>query len=288
MAYKIFTDSSANLPDNIIEKYGLEIVSLVFVSDGKEYVSYAKGEKSDLKRFYSMLRDKKQITTSAINEDAFLKAFAPTLAGGEDILYLAFSSGLSASCACANNAAAELRKKYPERKLIVIDTLAASLGEGLLVLHACENLENGMAIEENAKWVEDNKLHLCHWFTVDDLGYLFRGGRVKAASYLLGTIMLIKPVMHMDNEGHLIPVSRVVGRKKSINALAEKLFTTITDKTQLICISHGDCIEDAEYLAERIREKVDVKDIVINYVDPVIGAHSGPGTLALFFLGEQR
>ena len=211
------------------------------------------------------------------------------LQAGIDILYIGFSSGLSTTYQSGCIAAAELREKYPERTILTVDSLCASLGQGLLVHHAVQKKNAGASIEELAQYLEDNKLHLCHWFTVEDLMFLKRGGRVSAATALLGTALQIKPVMHVDNDGHLINVSKARGRKASISALVDRMEKTGIDiASQTVFISHGDCQADAEYAAELMRTRLGVKDILINYVGPVIGSHSGPGTLAIFFLGTER
>lgn len=287
--YRIVTDSSANLTDELIDKYDIGIASLVFYSGNKEFTSYVKGVKTDLKQFYDMLRKKDALTTSCVNEATFIEVFEPTLQEGLDILYIGFSSALSATYISGEKAAAALRKKYPERKIITVNTLGASLGEGLLVLYAARMKEAGASMKEVQNWLEQNRLKLCHYFTVDDLFFLFRGGRVKKTSYLIANLVNIKPIMHMDDYGRLIPIGKVMGRKKSLNTIAEMVIRDIVDpEDQTICVSHGDCIEDVKYLKEKIEEKIKVKEWVINYVDPVVGAHSGPGTVAIFFLGNHR
>ena len=211
------------------------------------------------------------------------------LAAGEDVLVMAFSSGLSTTYQSAVIAAEELREKYPERKIFVVDTLSASMGQGLLVWYACRKRDEGMPLEELYAWAEDAKLHLCHWFTVDDLMYLKRGGRISAATAVVGTMLQIKPVLHMDDEGHLISMAKARGRKASIDALVRKVGELGQDyDNSTMFISHGDCLEDAEYLASQLREKCGAKEVIISYVGAVIGSHSGPGTVALFFLGKHR
>ena len=218
-----------------------------------------------------------------------MEAFEHVVAAGNDVLYLGFSSGLSGTYNAGAVAAAELSEKYPDRKIFAVDTLCASLGQGLIVYSAAKMSENGAAIEEVRDFVENNKLNLCHWFTVDDLFFLKRGGRVSAATAVMGTMLSIKPVMHVDNAGKLINVEKARGRKAAIEALLRNMRDSHTDiKDQPVFISHGDCLEDAQYLADRIKEEFGVEVAVIDYVGPVIGAHSGPGTLALFFYGKQR
>ena len=289
MSFEIVTDSSCNLPEDIIDRYGLHILSLRFLVGGKEYYSYTKGEIPDLAQFYTMMRNKEEITTSQISSDTCTKLFESLLQDGKDVLYIGFSSALSGTYQVGYLALEELKKKYPERKIYAVDTLGASLGEGLLVYHAANLREAGESIEAVNGWLLENRLHLCHWFTVDDLFFLQRGGRVSGTVAIFGTLLNVKPVMHMDNEGRLIFVTKVRGRKRSLDALVERLDqTAINPSEQSIFITHGDCLEDAQYVAKKIEEKYHPKEIVINWVDPVIGAHSGPGTVALFFLGTER
>jgi DegV family protein with EDD domain len=243
----------------------------------------------DAKSFYKILRTGKMITTSAVSIDRFLGEFEPVLKEGKDILYLGFSSGLSGTYNAGAVAAGELAEKYPERKVFTVDTLAASMGQGLLVWYAANMKKKGASIEEVRDFAEENKLKLAHWFTVNDLFFLKRGGRVSAATAILGTALQIKPVLHVDDAGKLISVSKVRGRKSAVDALFAKIKDMATDVSeQTVFISHGDCIEDAEYLAEKIKSELGVKEVVISYVGPVIGAHSGPGTLALFFMATKR
>lgn len=289
MGYKIVTDSSCNLPENLIEEFGLEILSLMFRVGEEEYYSYTKGETTDLSQFYDMMRRKEKITTSHINRDTCIHTFEKFLKEGEDVLYIGFSSALSGTYQTAYLSLEELKEQYPDRKIYAVDTLGASLGEGLLVFYACQMKKNGGTIEEVYDWLLENRLHLCHWFTVDDLFFLKRGGRISGTTAVLGTILGVKPIMHMDNEGRLIAVGKVRGRKNSLDALLEHMEqTVIKSESQTVFITHGDCLEDAEYVAKQVRERFHVKDILINYVDPVIGAHSGPGTVALFFIGTER
>ena len=289
MSFAIVTDSSANLPNEIIDQYGSEIASLVFRVEDRVYLSYEKGQDNDLKRFYTMMRNKEDVKTSCIEAARCKELFERLLDQGQDVLYLGFSSALSATYQVAQMVLEQLRPKYPHRKIYHVDTLAASLGEGLLVLHAARQREQGKSIEEVYNWQLDNRLRLCHWFTVEDLFFLKRGGRVSAATAVLGTMLGIKPVLHVDNEGRLINVAKARGRKNSLDALVKHMEETVENPAeQTICISHGDCIEDAQYVAEQVQKKIGVKDVVIHYVDPVVGAHSGPGTVALFFLGSRR
>lgn len=287
--YIIMTDSSCDLPAGLAAELELEVLPLSVLIDGKSYVNYLDERDITFADCYAALRAGKNATTSAVNVEAFVQAMEPHLQAGEDILYLGFSSALSGTYNAGAVAAQQLAEKYPERKLYAVDTLSASMGQGLLVYLTVQQKRAGATIEQARDYAEAQKLHLCHWFTVDDLNHLHRGGRVSATSAVLGTVLNIKPVLHMDNEGRLIFMEKVRGRRNSIKRMLEKMReTAIEPEKQIVFMSHGDCLEDAEYLAGRIREDWGVKDVVINYVGPVIGAHSGPGTLALFFLGTER
>ncbi|WP_304853013.1 DegV family protein [Adlercreutzia caecimuris] len=290
MSFAIVTDSSSNLPEDIIDQHDLTVLPLTFMVDGEEYRSYLKGEKTDLSQFYTMMREGKVITTSLPNLKESRESIEALLREGRDVLYLGFSSGLSGTYQAIELLLTELAGLYPERTVASVDTLAASLGEGLLVYYAAKMREEGASIEKVRDWVEGHKLHLAHWFTVDDLMFLFRGGRVSRTSAWAGTLLNIKPVMHVDDEGHLIPLEKVRGRKKSLKALVDHMEQTAMSPVadQTVFITHGDCLQDAEYVADLVRERFGVSDVLINWVDPVIGAHSGPGTMALFFLASER
>lgn len=286
MSYKIITDTCCDYPEEMYKELGLEVVPLSVLYKGENHSTYTEAW---LKEVYDGLRAGEEAKTTAVNPDGWARVMEPVLASGEDALVLAFSSGLSTTYQSAVIAAKDLEEKYPERKIRVVDTLCASMGQGLLVWYACKKRGEGLSLDEVAEWVEDHKLHLCHWFTVDDLMYLKRGGRVSAATALLGTMLQIKPVLHVDDQGHLISVSKTRGRKASIEALAKKMAQTqLPGKNATVFISHGDCLEDAQYLARLVKETCGVENVVISYVGAVIGSHSGPGTLALFFLGEHR
>lgn len=284
--YVIFTDSSSDLPVELAEELGIKTIQLdVRVGDGPS----RPNNQVDIKEFYSDLRNGKMAQTSAAPIEAFKNAFTPTLEEGKDILYLGFSSALSSTYNWGKVAAEELSETYTERKLITVDTLAASMGQGLLIWYAAKKKAEGATIEEVSAFIEENKLHLCHWFTVDDLFFLKRGGRVSATTAVVGTMLSIKPVLHVDDEGRLINVSKARGRKGSIVAMANKMKETAIDpENQTVFISHGDCIEDVETLKEIIKREMNVKEFIVSPVGPVIGSHSGPGTLALFFLGTKR
>lgn len=292
MDFEIVTDSCCNLLEDMIDDFGIHVLPLTFMVDGEDevYQSYLKGERTDLKQFYTMMREGKVFKTSLPNLAESEALFRELLGSGRDVLYIAFSSGLSGTYQALSLMAAQLQEEFPERKIHVVDSLAASGGQGLLVWYAVQHARAGESIDQVREWLEENKLHLAHWFTVDDLMFLFRGGRVSKTAAWAGTLLNIKPVLHVDDEGHLIPMEKVRGRKKSLNALIDHMEKSANKpiSDQMVFITHGDCIEDAEYVAVKIKERFGVKEVVINYVDPVIGAHSGPGTMALFFLADKR
>lgn len=286
MSYKIITDSGCDFPTGMYTDLNLTMVPLSVEFRGKVF-----DDKNDdsLKQLYDGLRNGENAKTSAVSPGRWASAMGSALAESQDVLVMTFSSGLSATYQSAVIAAEELRAGYPDRKIYVCDTLAASMGQGLLVWYACKKREEGMPLDELYAWVEETKLHLCHWFTVDDLMYLKRGGRVSATTALVGTMLQIKPVLHVDDEGHLINKAKARGRKASIDAMARKLGELGANyDNSTVFISHGDCLDDAEYLAQQVKDQYGVREVRINYVGAVIGSHSGPGTLALFFLGEHR
>ena len=289
MNYEIFTDVTSDLPSSIIEEYNLKIIPFPYFINGKEFLAKG-GDISSLKNFYSLMREKKHtFGTSMATGEANEEFFEETLKQGKDILYLSFSSGLSGSFASVSVTLERLAKKYPERKVFYIDTLAASMGEGLLVLNCARMRNEGFSIETVRDWAEAYKLKICHWFTVEDLDFLRRGGRVSAATAIVGSVLQIKPILHVDNAGHLISVGRTKGRKASIEKICSKIGELGADiEKQTVMISHGDCLEDAEYLADMIKQKYNPKEIIINYINSTIGSHSGPGTLAVFFIGTKR
>ena len=283
--YVVVTDSACDMYPETLKKWNVEVIRMpfLFTDDGKDQLDLDM----PLKDFYAQMRDGRVAKTSAINEETYYEVFTPLLEAGKDILYLAFSSGLSVTCENSKKVAADLAGKYPDRTIRSVDSLAASAGEGLFVYLAKENRDRGMTLEENADWLEKEKLHVCHWFTVEDLKYLKRGGRVSATTALLGTALNVKPVLHVDNEGHLIKMTQTHGRKKSIRKMAEKLGETIRENSPVF-ISHADSLEDAELLKRILKEEYRVETTLISEIGSVIGAHSGPGTLALFFLGSER
>lgn len=289
MSFKVLTDASCNLSVEMLDELGVIYKSLTLVMDGQEVNNYLKDDKFSFKGFYDRLRNKENIKTSLLNAEEFKAMFEEVLAAGDDILAILISSGISGTYQAAKIAAEDLAEKYPERKIIVIDSLAASIGHGLLVYYAAKMQQEGKSLEETAAFVEENKLKLVHKFTVDDLFFLKRGGRLSGGVAIIGTILKIKPVLHVDDDGRLVAQSKVNGRKKSINALFESMKGNVIDpENQVMAICHGDCIEDAEYLAEKVKKEYNVKDVIINYCDPVIAAHAGPGVLALFYIGNEK
>ena len=285
--YIIFADSACDISPELLSEWGVEYcsLSLVFGNDIKEYSDY----EIPSKEFYGRMRAGEQPKTSAINMGRFADCFEEYAKQGKDILYLAFSSGLSGTCNFAREAAQEVMSQYNNIKINVVDSLCASAGYGLLLYLICENRKNGMAMEENIAFAEANKLKVCHWFTVDDLKYLKAGGRISPTTALVGSMLNIKPVMKMNNEGKLISDSKVRGRKAAIKAMADHYGEMATDKSGgIVFISHGDCIEDATQLAEYLKEGYNADITITTNIGPVIGSHSGPGTLALFFLANER
>lgn len=288
--YVIMTDTTADLPESYIREHGLSILSLSYILEGQ---TYDREHPLDVKEFYAKMRAGSMPTTSQVNPEQAKTAMCACLEKGLDVLYIAFSSGLSGTYNSGRIAAEEIAEEglFPERKIVVIDSLSASLGEGLLVHKAVKQKEAGKSLDEVADWVEKNKLRICHNFTVDDLFHLHRGGRVSKATAILGTMMNVKPVLHVDDEGHLIAIGKVRGRKKSISALVDRMAEQMkgfADQNDVVFISHGDCPEDVAFLEKLIREKFGITEFLVNEVGPTIGAHSGPGTLALFFVGEPR
>ena len=287
--FVIVTDSSADLSHEMVQALGVEVLPLAFTMEGKTYYNYTDNRDMAPKEFYRRLAAGAVATTNAVNVGQAIEGIEPLLQAGKDVLTLAFSSGLSATYSSMQIAVDELAEKYPERKVYAVDTLCASLGQGLILYLAAGLQKQGKSIEEVRDWAEANKLSLCHQFTVDDLHFLKRGGRISATTAVVGSMLQIKPVLHVDDEGHLINIGKARGRQSSLKALVDKMEKTVTEAgKQTVFISHGDCLEDAEAVAQMVRERFGTQDIRINYVGPVIGAHSGPGTLALFYLGTQR
>ncbi len=284
--YVILTDGCADLPLDLANKMEIGILPVTVIVDDQAPQTNAT---LDVLEFYRQLRDGAMAKTAAAGMMEFEDFAEPFLKEGKDVLYLAFSSGLSSTYNSARMGAQELQEKYPDRKIEVIDTKCASLGEGLIVYLTAKQKEAGASFEEAAEYARENAPRLCHWFTVNDLFFLKRGGRVSGATALIGSMLAIKPVLHVDDDGHLVNVEKAKGRKKSLRALLDHMKATVIDpQNQTVFISHGDCEEDAQALADDIKNELGVKDILVSHIGPVVGAHSGPGTVALFFLGTER
>lgn len=286
--YWIVTDSAIDMPKSWIDQQeNLRILNLSYILDGVSYIS--DGTDESIKAIYNAMREGKRLKTSQVTPEMWEECFRELLSAGHDVLTIAFSSGLSGTCSAAFTAAEDVRADYPDRKLLVIDSLQASAGEGLMVHYALENRANGMSIEENAAWISENVQNFIAWFTVNDLMHLHRGGRVSAASAIVGSLVRIKPIMRVDDEGKLAVYEKAAGRKRSIRILAEKILADIVNpEGQTIHISHGDCEDEAQSLAEMIKEALPVADVRISFVGSVIGAHTGPGVIAIFCMGNGR
>lgn len=287
--YVLMTDSCCDLSASLAEELGIFVLPLSLELSGQTYHNYLDGREIGFSDFYNRIRAGETATTSAISVGVFEEAMRPFLESGKDILCLSFSSALSTTYQSAVIAAGEMAESFPEAKIHVVDTLSASLGQGLLVYLCARKKQAGLDIDALRDYAEQTKGQVCHWFTVDDLNHLKRGGRVSATAALFGTMLSIKPVLHVDDQGRLIPVSKSRGRRASLTALVDRMEQTAVDPgTQTVFISHGDCPEDAQFVADEIRRRFGTEDIRINFVGPVIGNHSGPGTMALFFLGTER
>lgn len=289
--FRITTDSTADLPVEYLQEHGVECIPLSYILDG---VIYGGEKELDWKEFYSMMRNEgKMPTTSQVNPEDAKAFFEQYIQTDKEILHLAFSSGLSGTYNNMCIAADEIMEEHPDCKIVVLDSLCASLGEGLFVHKAIRMRDAGKSLDETAEWLKANVQNLVHVFTVDDLFHLHRGGRVSKAAAVIGTLVAIKPKLHVDSEGHLIVIDKVRGRKKALNALVdymeEKMGSRLQEnKEDYVFISHGDALEDAEYVRDQIRERFGMENFLINHIGPTIGAHSGPGTIALFFMGESR
>lgn len=291
MSFTILTDTSCNLPQELVDSFGLTMVPLRYFLDGEEHTSYTDGKQADFQSFYEAMRSGKVVTTTLASQAEAAQIAETCAQAGGDLLYLGFSSGLSGTFNACAAAIAEVAERHPERKMYSVDTLAASAGQGLLIAYIARMRSEGASLEECRDWAQNHRLNICHWFTVDDLMFLKRGGRVSAISAVFGTALAIKPVMHMDEAGTLKVVSKVRGRKKAIAALADHFGMSVDHMDpakQMVYISHGDCLEDAQELATILKERYGIGEPMITYVDPVIGAHSGPGTLALFYYDEAE
>ncbi len=286
MAYQLFTDSGANLSEEQTREYNIKVISLPFIIEGKEYATCSN---EDMAFAYKALRNKIVVNTSAASTYSIINALEEELRKGNDVLYYVFSSGLSSTYDNALLAKKKLEEKYHHNKIIIIDSLSAALGHGLLMVYAAMKQKEGATIDEVAKFLEDNKLKLNHLFTVDNMYFLMRGGRISKSTYMVARIAKIKPIMHTDNSGKLTAIGKVLGRKKSISELIELTIKTIRHpEDQYVFIAHGDCEDEANYIKEELSKRIKVKGFYVNYLVPTISAHSGPGTLAIFFLGDER
>lgn len=285
MSYQIITDSCCDFTEAQYQQMNVFCAPLTVMYKGESHSNFS--DPDAVKAFYEELRGGVMASTSAVNPDGWAELMECALKQGRDVLALAFSSGLSTTYQSAVIAAKELREAYPDRKILVVDTLCAALGQGLLVYLACKKRDEGMDIDTLCNWVEENKLSVCHWVTVDDLSHLKRGGRISATTALVGTMLNIKPIIYVDNDGHLINTAKVRGRKAAIDYLTKKLEETCIDH-DTVFIAHGDCPEDAAALEALVKERCGVKNVITGYVGPVIGAHTGPGVLVLFFMGSKR
>ncbi len=289
--FKITTDSTADLPVSYLKENNVGCMPISYILDG---VTYGGDKELDWKEFYAMMREQgKMPTTSQINPSEAKEYFEEYIKTDKEILHLAFSSGLSGTCGNMRMAAEEIMEEHPDVKIVVVDSLCASMGEGLFVHKAVKLRDQGKSLEETAAWLNENVQNFVHVFTVDDLFHLYRGGRVSKTAAVIGTLVSIKPKLHVDSEGHLIVIGKVRGRKKSLSALVdymeEKMGSRVQEnKDDYVFISHGDALEDAEYVRDQIRERFGMEHFMINHIGPTIGAHSGPGTIALFFMGESR
>ena len=287
--YVIVTDSTADLTQTIVQDLGILVLPMEYILDGTVCHYAPTDDESDITAFYQALKGGKMAQTSQVSPMTYYAYFRPILERGQDILYIAFSSGLSATYETACQVIAELQKEFPQRRILAVDSLCASAGEGLLVYAAAQKQKQGLDMETLYQWLLQNRLHLCHWFTVDDLAFLKRGGRISASTAMVGDILQIKPVMHVDDAGHLVPVSKAHGRKKSLHALAQAMQKScIPAENEVIFIGHGNSVEDATLLKKLIATSFPQFFVQIVPIGPIIGAHAGPGVIALFFFGSPR
>lgn len=282
----IVTDSTVDLPESMLEEQGIPVLQLNYVLDGKTYED-RKGLSG--KEFFDKLREGSMPTTSQVNPEQAKEFFEPFVKAGKNILCIGFSSGLSGTYNSERITAEELSEEYPDAKIIVIDSLCASMGQGLLLAKALKKQREGMTLEELVQWLEENKLHICHNVTVDDLNHLYRGGRISKTTAVLGTLVQIKPIIHMNDEGKLIVIGKERGRKKALNTIVDMMGKQMEGyENDLVMVTHGDCLEDAEYVKSQIQKKYGIQNVVINGIGTVIGTHTGPGVVAVFCMGEKR
>ena len=286
--FKIITDSTCDLPPHVIKELKIHVIPMEYTLDGFNQFQdiFDQGEKT--KAFYNHLKDGKKPATSMVNTQRYIDIFSSYLDQDRDVLHISFSSGLSGSHNASRMAAEELKEIYPERKIIIIDSKAASIGQGLLVYHAAVLKNQGMVYEELVGWIEDNINQVRHWFTVEDLHHLKRGGRIGVITANVGTVLNIKPILSVDADGKLMNVCKVMGRKKSLNELLNRMKAeAVTPEEQIVIIGHGDSLEDALLLEKKVRQTLSVKEVILTYIGPIIGSHTGPGMVGLTFLGKK-
>ena len=287
--YKIITDSTCDLPSTVIRELDVHIIPMEYILDEVSHFQDIEDEGEKTASFYGSLREGKVSSTSMINTVRFMDVFEPYLKAGQDILHISFSSALSGSYNASRMAAEELKELYPERKILVLDSIAASIGQGLLVYHAVLKKRQGLTHEELYVWLEENKKQICHWFTVEDLMHLKRGGRISALSANIGTALNIKPILSVNMEGKLVNLGKVMGRKKSLSELIIKMKTSIeTPENQVVIIGHGDSLKDAEFLSSKLKNELHVKAVIMTQIGPIIGSHTGPGMIGLTFIGDRE
>lgn len=284
--FVIVSDSTVDLPKEYLQSKQVPIISLSYIMDG---VTYEEMDGLSHKEFFEKLRAGSLPTTSQINPEQAREALEPFAKEGKDILYIGFSSGLSGSYNSVRMAAEDLKEEYPDINIITIDSLCACMGEGLLLYKALELKEHGMSMEEIAKWVEANKLHICHNVTVDDLNHFHRGGRISKTTAVVGSMIKIKPIIHMSDEGKLVVIGKERGRKKSLVSIVDRMEKQMQGyDNDIVMITHGDCIEDAEFVKKQVEERFGIHNVMINGIGSVIGSHTGAGVVAVFFMGDKR
>lgn len=287
--YKIITDSTCDLPSTVIKELDVHVIPMEYILDGVSHFQDLEDEGEKTASFYGSLREGKVSSTSMINTSRFMGVFEPYLKAGQDILHVSFSSALSGSYNASRMAAEELKELYPERQILVLDSIAASIGQGLLVYHAVLKKRQGLSLEELYEWLEENKKKICHWFTVEDLMHLKRGGRISALSANIGTALNIKPILSVNMEGKLVNLGKVMGRKKSLSELIVKMNSCAeTAENQVVIIGHGDSLKDAEFLSTKLKNELHVKEVIMTQIGPIIGSHTGPGMIGLTFVGERE
>ena len=288
--YLVITDSTADFTPEQIEQLGIEVIPMEFLMEDKTYLNYPDGREMTNEQFYAAMRNGSMPTTTQITSARFVEIFEPHLKEETDLLYICFSSALSATYERSVTAVEELREKYPQRQIYTVDSRSPSMGEGLLVIHALEMLKNGASVKEAAQWAEENRKYVRLWFTVNDLNHLKRGGRISAAAALFGGMLGIKPVLQVNENGELIPTEKIRGRKQSLDCIVNRMAETIINpEEQTVYIMHGDAMADAEYVADLIKKQIpNVKDIKIQFVGPIIGSHTGDGIMCVIYMGKDR